>query len=430
MMRRRAECMFKNHAEDRQRMEILSAVLYVSIFILLYLTITFIVLFALKHRSVHFTPKIMKDGELPALSVVVPVYNEGETLRLGLDAIAKSDYPKKKLEVIIVDDCSKDNSYAIAKEYEKHGFKIIRKEKNSGASDSKNVGINAASGELVATLDSDSVVESGTFRNLASYFADPKVGGVAAAIRVREPKNILEKVQAFEYDSILFLRRLMMAVDSIYVTPGGLSMFRRDAMLKIGGFDPQSLTEDQEVALKLQKKGYRIRCSLDAFVYTAAMPRLDLLVKQRVRWVRGGIWNRIKHKDLFSLDYGDFLFFGMMTDLLVFIPSIILISSIVYNIVKPSSFWGERIGNANFTYGYFSDPIIIVTVSMVLITALWLMYTVNNIRSYAKQKPISILREAPEMFVYLFVFGYIWPYIWVTSLAMEIMGKEKAWSTR
>jgi biofilm PGA synthesis N-glycosyltransferase PgaC len=411
-------------------MDILRPLIYVSAFILLYLTITFIVLFALKRHNVHFKPREMADKELPMLSVVMPVYNEGEALRLGLDAVLKSDYPKEKLEVIVVDDCSKDNSHAIAKEYEKYGFRIIHKEKNTGASDSKNVGINAAAGELVATLDSDSVVDSGTFRNLASYFADKSVGGVAAAIRVREPKNILEKVQAFEYDSILFLRRLMMAVDSIYVTPGGLSMFRRDAMLKIGGFDPESLTEDQEVALKLQKKGYKIKCSLDAFVYTAAMPRLDLLVKQRVRWVRGGIWNRIKHKDLFSLDYGDFLFFGMMTDLLVFIPSIILISSIVYNVIKPSSFWSERIGTGSFTYGYLSDPIIIVTVSMVLITAVWLMYTVNNIRSYAKQKPINIVREAPEMFVYLFVFGYIWPYIWVTSLLMEIMGKEKAWSTR
>jgi cellulose synthase/poly-beta-1,6-N-acetylglucosamine synthase-like glycosyltransferase len=411
-------------------MEILPALVYVSAFILLYLTITFIVLFALKHRNVHFKPKELKDSELPMLSIVMPVYNEGEALRLGLDAILKADYPRKKLEVIIVDDCSKDNSYDIAKEYGKYGFKAIRKEKNTGASDSKNVGIAAAKGELVATLDSDSVVESGTFRNLASYFADKKVGGVAAAIRVRDPKNILEKVQAFEYDSILFLRRLMMAVDSVYVTPGGLSMFRRDALIKIGGFDPGSLTEDQEVALKLQKKGYKVMCSLDAFVYTAAMPRLDLLVKQRVRWVRGGIWNRIKHKDLFSLDYGDFLFFGMMTDLLVFIPSIILISSILYNLIKPQEYWNDRIGMSNFIYGYFSQPIIIVTAAMVVITALWLMYTVNNIRSYAKQKPISILREAPEMFVYLFVFGYIWPYIWVTSLFMELMGKEKKWSTR
>jgi len=411
-------------------MEIITALIYVSAFILLYLTITFIVLFALKHRGVHFKPKELADSELPTLSVVIPVYNEGESLRLGLDSILKSDYPKEKLEIIIVDDCSKDNSYEIAKEYEKYGFKAVKKEKNTGASDSKNVGIGMAKGELVATLDSDSVVESDSFRKLACYFADKGVGGVAAAIRVRNPKNILEKVQAFEYDSILFLRRLMMTVDSIYVTPGGLSMFRKSAMKEIGGFDPQSLTEDQEVALKLQKKGYKLMCALDAFVYTAAMPRLDLLVKQRIRWVRGGIWNRIKHKDLFSLDYGDFLFFGMMTDLLVFIPSIILISSILYGFIKPQAYWSDRIGLSNFAYGYVSDPIIIVTACMVIITAVWLMYTVNNIRSYAKQKPISLFREAPEMFVYLFVFGYIWPYIWITSLYMELAGKEKKWSTR
>jgi cellulose synthase/poly-beta-1,6-N-acetylglucosamine synthase-like glycosyltransferase len=273
-------------------------------------------------------------------------------------------------------------------------------------------------------------MEKDALRKLASYFADREVGGAAAAIRVRKPKNIVEKVQALEYDSILFLRRLMMTIDSIYVTPGGMSMFRRSALLEIGGFDPESLTEDQEIALKLQKKGYKLRCALDAFVYTAAQPGLDMLVKQRVRWVRGGIWNRIKHRDLYSIDYGDFLFFGMMTDMLVFIPSIILIASIVMGMIKPQAFWVDRIGLGSFAYGYLSDPLIVVTLAMVAITAAWLTYSVNNIRSYAKEKPISILREGPEMFVYMFLFGYLWPYIWVSSLFMELARKEKSWSTR
>jgi len=411
-------------------MEIIMVVLYISAFILIYLTITFVVLFALKHNILHFKPKDLEDKDLKTLSVVLPVYNEGEALRKTLDAILNCDYPKEKLEVLIVDDGSKDNSHEIAKEYEKHGFVAIRKEKNSGASDSKNTGIFRAKGELVATLDSDSVIEKDAFRKLSCYFEEEGVSAVTAAIRVREPKNIVEKVQAIEYDSILFLRRLMMAVDSIYVTPGGLSMFRTEDIRKIGGFDINSLTEDQEIALKLQKAGKKIRCALDAFVYTSAMPNLDMLVKQRIRWVRGGIWNRVKHKDLFSSDYGDFLYFGMMTDILVFIPSIIMISSIIYSFFKPQMMWMERIGVDNFVLGFLSDPLFIITASMVTVTFLWLVYMVNSIRGHANEKKLNIIKEFPEVFSYLFLFGYLWPYIWVASLLKEITGSKRTWSTR
>jgi len=412
-------------------MEPVTIVLYVSAFILLYLTITFVVLFALKHSVIHFRPRELEDRELPSLSVVMPVYNEGDALRRTLDAIVRCDYPKEKLEVLAVDDASRDISHEIAKEYERYPwFRAVKKERNSGTSDTKNTGISMAKGELVATLDSDSVVDKDAFRKLACYFEEDGVSAVSAAIRVREPKGIIERVQAIEYDSILFLRRLMMAVDSIYVTPGGLSMFRRQDMMDIGGFDRESLTEDQEVALKLQKKGKKIRCALDAFVYTSAMPSLSMLVKQRIRWVRGGIWNRVKHRDLFSAGYGDFLYFGMMTDIMVFIPSILMICSIIANIFKPQMMWMERIGLENVALGFLSDPLLVITGSMVSVTFLWLVYMVNGIRAQAKERGVDAIKEFPEIFSYLFLFGYLWPYIWVASLVKEIVGSEKKWSTR
>ncbi len=414
-------------------MDLLLLLLYSQVFVLVYLTVLFFVLFMLYHKRVYYQPRELSDDELPTLSVVIPVYNEGESIRDNLSAIVNCDYPKDKLEVLVVDDASTDNSYAIAKEYERYLFiHVLCHEKNMGAAIAKNTGVKAAKGQLIATLDSDSVVDADTFRRLASYFAyEPDTMAVTATIRIRDPKTVVEKVQALEYDTILFFRRLMSLVDSIYVTPGGLSMFRREVFEKVGLFDPRSLTEDLEIAIRMQRLGYKIKAALDAPVYTRAQPTWGKLIKQRVRWVRGGFWTRLrKHIDLFDVTLGDFFIFGMLLDLMFMIPSSILILTLIYKLVStPNYMWVDRLGIPSFLFSLFADPLMATSLALLVISFLWAIYAVNRVREGIEDKLLG-LENLPELAVFIFVYGYIWPYVWVESLFKEVIGYERRWETR
>ena len=356
------------------------------------------------------------------VSVVIPAYNEGENIKETIESVLNSDYPKDKLEVIVVDDGSTDNTYEIASQYP---IKVIRKP-NGGAASAKNLGILHATGDIIITLDSDTTIPKDTIKKLASYFEDPKVGAVSGSVRVKDPKTLLEKWQAIEYDIILVYRRILEMFNSVYVTPGGLSAFRKDAIMEVGLFDPRSLTEDQEIAMNLQKHGWDVKSSLDAFSYTKVPDTLSKLIKQRIRWVRGGVWNRIKHMDLMHPKWGDFMFFSYYLDFLFFIQILpVAISLLLF--VFESNFWFTRIGADAFLFGI--NPVGFVGLFFWLAMLPWFVYYVNIMREKANNRRIS-LDEIKDVLGFLFIFSVGWMIVWPFVFYKELTSKEEVWETR
>jgi biofilm PGA synthesis N-glycosyltransferase PgaC len=209
-----------------------------------------------------------REGDLertPKVSVIVPAYNEEEFIGDCVRSLLALDYPKDRLEVVVVNDGSSDRTREICESF---GDKIslINLEKNSGRKAIPlNVGLREASGELVACLDADSVVDARALRRMLAYF-DDDVAAVTPALKVLEPANLLQKMQWFEYLFAILLRRLMSLIDCIYVTPGPFSLYRRKLVLGLGGFDENNITEDMELALRLQANHYRIENAPDAYV--------------------------------------------------------------------------------------------------------------------------------------------------------------------
>jgi cellulose synthase/poly-beta-1,6-N-acetylglucosamine synthase-like glycosyltransferase len=270
----------------------------------------------------------------PRVSVVVPAYNEGEFIGDCIQSLLSLDYPKDKLEVIVVNDGSTDKTREICESFG-NKIKLVNLTKNSGRKAIPlNIGLQSASGEFVACLDADSVVDPHALRRMLPYF-DDDVSAVTPALKVRDPKNMLQKMQWYEYLFAILLRKLMSLIDCIYVTPGPFSLYRREVVLSLGGFDEKNITEDMELALRLQANNHRIKNAHDAYVYTNTPERFGELYKQRKRWYYGLLYNSSKYKSLFfNKSYGDF---GILMPLNIISVMVLVISTplILYYTLNP-----------------------------------------------------------------------------------------------
>jgi biofilm PGA synthesis N-glycosyltransferase PgaC len=230
--------------------------------------------------------------------MIVPCYNEGETIEETVKSILDAGYEGLK-KVIVVDDCSKDNSYEIIKQLaEKYPLVMaVQTPKNTGkAAGSKNYGVRFADTELIGFSDGDSYIEKGSIHKMVGFFNDKKVGSVTSSVLVHNRRKFIERLQSVEYKVIKFSRKLLEFIDSIYVTPGPLGIFRKSAFDKIGGFDEKNLTEDIEITWHLQAEGYKVKMAVPARSYTVAPSTIPEWIKQRNRWNIGGLQTIGKYK--------------------------------------------------------------------------------------------------------------------------------------
>ncbi len=237
--------------------------------------------------------------EYPKVSIIVPAYNEEATIAKTIKSLLKLDWPKNKLEILVIDDGSEDKTYSIAKRFKSKRVKVFTK-KNGGKADALNYGLERCSGELVAALDADSFVSPDALKKMIGYFQKSRVMAVTPSLKVYKPKTILQKIQAIEYMVGVLLRKIFSFLGAIHVTPGPFTIYRKRFFDKYGGYDVGNITEDIEIALRIQSRDYEIENSIDASVYTVAPPTFKGLLRQRIRWYSGFIENIIRYFHLFN----------------------------------------------------------------------------------------------------------------------------------
>ena len=138
---------------------------------------------------------------------------------------------------------------------------------------------------------------------MIGFFDDSKVGAVTSTVLVRNRNNFILKLQSIEYKVIKFSRKLLEFLDSIYVTPGPLAIYRKSAFDKVKGFDENNLTEDIEITWHLQLKGYKIKMSVPSRVYCVSPTRIKEWINQRNRWNIGGLQTVSKYRKNFLKKY-------------------------------------------------------------------------------------------------------------------------------
>lgn len=349
---------------------IFSSVLFgIVLSFLAFLFAVFVISRFIKRENVAFEPKV---------SVVVPAYNEGKNIGECLDAVFASNYPQNKLEVIVVDDGSNDNTLKILEKYKKAR---ILKQNHLGKVEALNNGIINSSNEFVLTLDADTTMDKKCIMEIVKPFLDKSIGATTGNNNIKNKKSVLSMFQNIEYHFTNLMRSSFSAVfkQGAWIS-GSLACYRKSALKKIGYFKKDTMAEDIDIALELKKAGYKTVIVPAAFGHTIVPTRLKELYRQRVRWWVGTLQAIIKNRQLFSTKSAP---------------------SILYLYI--SHFWWSF-------YAFLSLPIIIYQIHY------WLPYNTQSLfslgsyffRWFSLMGPIYVLYKIPNFGVSLYsIFGVL-----------------------
>ena len=246
----------------------------------------------------------------PLVSLVIAGRNESATIGQCIRGALLCGY--SNLEVIFVDDNSEDDSVAIARRAalsvtrnrrDANRVRIFPSPRRNGKASSLNIGIRMARGEFIAITDADSIIQYGTIQHWLLPFADPRVGAVAANIRVNNSTaSLLTRLQEIEYAlKYTALKLVLGRLNLLNVVSGMGGLFRAEILRRLGGFDT-GLGDDRDLTMMLRKQRWKLRFSIDAVVWTTVPVTRDHLWRQRARWRRNVIKICVsKHRDWFVL---------------------------------------------------------------------------------------------------------------------------------
>lgn len=254
---------------------------------------------ALRYREVASA----RDAALPMLTVIVPAYNEGAAVRVALRSALACDYPAEKLEILAIDDGSKDDTWehieAMAAEAPGR-IVAIKQPRNQGKREALHTGFLRARGELVVTVDSDSKLEPHALRAIVSpLVADPEIAAVAGRVLVlNREENLLTRLLSARFFITFDLARAAQSrFGAVLCTPGALSAYRLSAVREVledwssqtffGS--PCTIAEDRALTTWLLRRGYRSVYQRTAIVETLMPTDLRRMGRMLVRWERGNI---------------------------------------------------------------------------------------------------------------------------------------------
>ncbi len=311
--------------------------MYIIIFLAVYVQVFFMVTFfeRRKHLNALHDEDVPVLSEFPSVAVIVPAWNESKTVHGTILSLLNLDYPKDKLEVIVVDDGSTDDTWQEMLKYKDHPQVRIFQKENGGKHTAVNFGIDSTNADFISCLDADSFVAPDALKRMINVFQrKPEVMAVAPSLIVNKPKNIIQNAQRVEYNMSTYNKRMLAYLGAIHVTPGPFSVFRKEVFQKIGKFRKAHNTEDQEIAYRMQENHMKIDHCHTAYVYTSSPDTVKKLYVQRLRWIYGFIQNTIDYRRLiFKTKYGNFSFFTLPSGIISIVAVVYLSFSLLYNLV-------------------------------------------------------------------------------------------------
>lgn len=311
-----------------------SIAMYSIAFLAIYVQVFFLVTFLEKRKHIQFRKGGILLDEYPAVTIIVPCWNEENTIDATVTSLESLDYPKDKLTFFLIDDGSTDSTWQKMQQYSNHQHIKIFHKSNGGKHTAMNMGIELATSEFVGCLDADSFVDPQALKRIMTYFAsDHSTMAVVPSIVVHTPKTLIQKIQKVEYIWGVYMKKMLALVNGIHVTPGPFSIYRREIFSKIGLFKKAHNTEDMEIAYRMQKHHMKIEHCNDAFVFTVTPDTVKKLYKQRLRWIYGFIKNTIDYRSmLFSKNYGVFSWFTVPSGVISILGALTMFSLLLYNV--------------------------------------------------------------------------------------------------
>lgn len=405
-------------------------VTYFFLFISLNFEIFLLITYFENRKEIRKESKAQANVKLkkyPSVTIIVPCWNEEKTVSKTIHSLLNLDYPKDKLKIMVVDDGSTDNTWSVVQKFANHPQIELHTKENGGKYTALNYGISKLSTDLVGCLDADSYVHKDSMKKIALYFENRETMAVAPSIKLWQPRNILQLLQKVEYGFGIFTRKMYHYMNAIYITPGPFSIFRREVFEKLGGYEHAHNTEDIQIALRMQKNGFKIAHAHEAIVYTVPPETIKKLLKQRVRWSYGFIKNAYDFRDMiFNKKYGNV---GMLILPMacISIISVLFVSSVsIYSIIDGLANWFVRVqtvglnihlGMPNFDLFYVNTEIIAL-VGVVVAIGSFLMILMSKRMSENK------LDLGLDLIYYLSLYMFIAP-LWIGKAAWNAIFSVK-----
>lgn len=412
--------------------EIQAIALYTTLFISLFFEVFILITYLEVRSEIKEEDERLKQGlrSFPSVSVIVPCFNEEKTVEATVHSILNLDYPKDKLAVYLVNDGSTDKTLEVLGKFKNFpGVTIIDKQ-NGGKHTAVNKALESVGTDLVGCLDADSFVTPDALRKIVPYFDKEEVMAVTPSIKVHEPKNILQHIQKTEYSWSIFLRRMLSSLGALYVTPGPFSIFRTRVFRELGGYKYAHMTEDMEMAMRMQRNRYKIVNSHNAHVYTVTPSTFKGLVKQRARWTYGFLNNALDYRDVFfNKKYGHFGMFIMPMATVSAFTSLVMVGNLVWG-------WFDRVMQVLTRYRavgftgqfhwpsfdwYFINtgilPLIIITAVAMILSILVISLRLADGR----------FRLSRGVFYYLFLYTFLVPFWLIKALFDTAFKRKVSW---
>jgi cellulose synthase/poly-beta-1,6-N-acetylglucosamine synthase-like glycosyltransferase len=257
-----------------------------------------------KNRHKLHSQEVVAGESLPSFSIIVPAKNEGKMIDRLFDAFSKLDYPKEKVEIVVVEDGSDDGTFEMCEKHASNlgNVKVLHRSCSNGKPSALNFGLEHCVGELVAVFDADNVPASDVLLKAARYFEDSSVAAVQGrTMSINAGENML--TQFVSYEEAVWCEAYLRGKDSLGLFvhfKGSCQFIRRNVLQKLSGFDENTLSEDMELSARLAEQGHWIRYGGDVCAWQESPSSLRTLFRQRTRWFRGTMEVAFKYGRLMS----------------------------------------------------------------------------------------------------------------------------------
>ncbi|MFO0972746.1 MAG: glycosyltransferase [Phycisphaerae bacterium] len=292
----------------------------------------------------------VSDAELPTLSVIIPAFNEGALVRQSIRSVAENVYPSEKLQIIVIDDGSRDDTWdhiQAAAEALGPGVDVLtlRHTRNMGKRRALYNGFKHARGAAIITVDSDTIVDPRALRNAVSPLVrDERIGAVAGCVEVLNPyESIFTRfLKATFALSFKFVRAYQSEYRGVFCTPGAISVYRASVVREVADEwlnqtflgQPCTIGEDRAMTNLILRGGWLTCYQQNARVWSQMPTSFTGMSKMLLRWARSNIretiiLNRFMYKP-FRKEYLWTFRLNMMLVLLTLIVPYLLVGNSWY----------------------------------------------------------------------------------------------------
>ncbi|HGM1135458.1 TPA: glycosyltransferase family 2 protein [Clostridioides difficile] len=259
----------------------------------------------------NFDKEVKEIDEYSMISILVPAHNEAKVIGRTVESLLLLNYPKSKMELIVINDNSSDNSKEILENikdrYNNYNFTIINTDSltgGKGKSNALNIGYTISKGDFIAVYDADNTPDKNALRYLVQTIVmNDELGAVIGKFRTRNKnKNLLTKFINIETLSFQWMSQAgRWQLFNLCTIPGTNFILRRSIIEEIGGWDSKAIAEDTEISFRIYKLGYKIKLVPQSITWEQEPETVKVWIKQRTRWAKGNIYVLMKYiKNIFK----------------------------------------------------------------------------------------------------------------------------------